>query len=364
MLRTERVEVDRSKDEAGPAARAYSLPRARQALKSRIAEDRLRAVQELGRLDSPEASALLVEALKDRLSFIAAAAAQTLARRMTPRIADAMIDHFCWASEDGPKRDPGCSARIEIAIALGNISYARAEPVFRLGMDTTQVEMVGFGLEDTAVGLRANCAIGLAQIRAAGALLDISLLLFDAGPQVSIDSDTTVARKAAAKAIGALGDPAGSVPLAIKLKMPLQSDPEVLVECMSSLVAIEDPRALELISPFLEQPHSFVAAGAAAALGRSRRPEALPYLLLALDGAGSDLAAVIAAAIGTLRLPEARAALLERTGTGRRIQRAACALALTHFPDSEVRRHLESLASDAPDEQVRRAAVQALEAHR
>ena len=321
----------------------------RAALKSRKAEARLAAIRRLARMEGPEVDALLIQAMRDRLSLLGAVAARALARRATPEIADAMVDHFLWASEKGVERDPGCSVRVELARVFGELHHYRAENALRTGIRTVQKEMVGFGLEDTAIAVRGECALALAQIRPAGALIDIGLLLFDEEAQ---------ARASAARALGSVGE-AGAAPLlAIRLHVP--DEPEVWIECMNSLAVLEEPRALDLISPHLNSPDAFLAAGAAMALARTRRSDALPALLKALDGADSDAVEPLAAAVATLRIPEARQALIDRTTVARRPLRAACVRALQGFPDDSVQEILKKIAAEDNDPAVRLAASESL----
>jgi len=340
---------------AGP-----SLECATHALKSRYAEDRLRAIAELERIGAPTATPWLVEALRDRLSYVGASAARALVKQASPEIADAMIDHFFWASKDGEHRDAGCAVRIELAIALGNMAYLKADEALRLGLRTVQIEMVGMGPADTAIPLRGSCALALAQIRPPGALLDISLLLFEAGLDAPFGADALPAGRAAAKAIGVLGDPAGNVPLALMLRLHPNADADIIVESMNSLVSLADPRAMEFLIPYLDSENRFLAGGAALAMGRTRNPAALPPLIDRLEKAPRELAAALAAAIATLRLPEARAALLAKTSHQVATIRAACVEALALFPDQEVKDRLKTVAEKDRDARVRLAAANAL----
>ena len=349
-------------ESASGQAQPWTPLHAHHALKSRFAEERLRAIQEMDRQRTPESARVLIEAMKDRVSYIGAGAARALDRVINTEIADAMIAHFAWASEQGITRDSGCSVRSEIALSLGGYHYHKASDVLQIGIRTSQAEPVAGGLKDTAVVLRANCALALAHLRPPGALMDLSLLLFDAGVDDPAPADdTAVARKAAARAIGILGEPAGSVPLTIRIRATYDEDPDVLIECMNSLVSLEEPSAIRIVQAFLPNRNPYLAAGAAMAMGRSRSLDALHPLLEALQWGSSEFCQAVAAAVAQLRFPEARKALLDRTTSESARIRAACALALAVFLDTEVEACLRSLLKQDPDSKVRAAATRALE---
>lgn len=160
-----------------------------------------------------------------------------------PQVAEAMIERYHWFAVDGLRRDPGCVARQELVSSLAAMGARRAAPVFFDAIETVQVEASGAGLEDMAVGLRGRAALAMARLGLPGALLAISLLLFDDEPKAPTAPQaapfaTMLARRMAAQALAELGDPGAVAPLGLKLAYPGSEVPEVLVPCMDALAAL------------------------------------------------------------------------------------------------------------------------------
>ena len=192
-----------------------------------------------------------------------------------------MIERYQWFAADGPRRDPGCVARWQLISTLASYGDRRATEVFFDAIETVQMEPSGAGFEDRAVALRAQAAAALGQLGPPGALLAISLLLFDDEPKVPTAPQeepfaTLVTRQMAARALAALGDPGGVAVLGLKLAYPGREVPEVLVECMDAVAALDAEAALKLIPPYLSHRNPYLVAGAATALatltGRHQEP--------------------------------------------------------------------------------------------
>ncbi len=291
--------------------------KARGLLASVKTEDRLRGVRLAARHSDDDAQALLLKALGDRSNFVATHAAQALAECAGPALLPKMLAHFMTLSEAGGKRDPGCHIRAHLAFAFGRLDVMQAVDALRVGIKTRQMEYIGGPpATDTAVHLRANCAQSLGQIRAPGALLDIALLLFDRGGTALLPPSqalflTVEARKAAAQALSRLADPAGVVPLAIKLAHPDEEAPEVLQECMQALVDLEDERAVDILRPYLEHDDQALAAYAALMIARTRDPQAAALIRELIDRLSGDALQAVILALSSLRTEEAQAALKE-----------------------------------------------------
>ncbi|NLC59597.1 MAG: HEAT repeat domain-containing protein [Armatimonadetes bacterium] len=376
------------------------------ALQSRRIEERLGAVEALARLEPAEATPLLLQALRDRSRYVAAQAARVLGEQRNDEAVPEMVAHFCWLSEEGKVRDPGCRVRNELAVAFGKLDDARATDALFLGMRTVQVEQDGVALVDMATGLRGNCALALAQLRPPGALYALSLLLFDLIPTES-GFQWVEPTRAAAEALGHLGDPAGMVPLALRLAggIALRSDgptavapglsaswlptaapavpppsreqiePDLVVACMNAAVTLDPEQAVPLVAPYLracrgwevgdDEPghggaRAYLCGSAALALARTRRPEVLPLLRECLETGPDTALEAVAIALGNLRSDEARAALMEAASNSRASVRAAAAAALALFPDEEVLALLRRLAQRDKAAKVREAARRAL----
>jgi HEAT repeat protein len=290
-------------------------------LRSRKVEDRIRGVKRLANRPLSEAQPLLLKMLADKSGYVAAEAARLLGNGADDDACEAMVTRFEYLSEDGLKRDPGCHVRAALAFAFGRLEQHRAADALRCGIRTVQIEPVAGVPFDTASHLRANCALALAQIQARGALRDIAPLLFDTGQnRVSdplfqpIPSGT---RKAAAQAIGRLGDRNGLVPLGIKLLFPDNESGDVLQECMQAVVDLQDERALSLLVPYLKHHDAALAAYAAIMMLRPRDPEAVAPVLEALPRFRDDLLEAVLLALVSMRTEESEAAL-NRLRTDRR----------------------------------------------
>lgn len=271
------------------------------------ADARLRAVRTS---DDPE---LLANALDDPSPVVVEAAAQ---RVSLPRTAGALLRAYLRLHAGAPEADPGCWARMALAEALGRLDAPEGEEAARLAVRTVQVEPVGFGLADTATGLRIAGAGLLARLRAPGALIDLAWLLHDFEPNANCSRAERpfaklAARVAAAKAIGALGEGAGAAILGVKLAFPGEELPDVLAECMDALAALKEPRAFAMILPYLEHSNPFLVAAAGTALAAAGGVKAIPALLGALERVPGDSRAPLVYALASIRDEAARQALRE-----------------------------------------------------
>lgn len=244
---------------------------------------------------------------------------EAAAKRITqPRAASALLRTYLRLHEGAPLSDPGCWARMAILEALARLEAPEGEDAARLAVRSVQVEAVGFGLSDTATGLRVAAVGLLANLRVPGALIDLAWLLHDFAPNVNCSAAEgpfakMAARVAAAKAIGALGEPAGAAIVGVKLAFPEGEQPDVLAECMDALVALREPRSVELLQPWLRHTNAFLVAAAGTALAAADGLKALPLLLAALDTAMADAREPLVYAIGSIRADAAREALLRLT---------------------------------------------------
>ena len=335
-------------------------------LKSRKTEDRIRAVHRMARLPEKARMPLLLDALRDKSNYVASLAAEALGECADLSAAAIMAERFLYFSEDGPKRDPGCHIRASLAFAFGRLEYLGATEALRVGIRTVQIEPVGGVPFDTGAHLRANCALAMAQTSTPEALRDISLLLFDISGNALGGQDLSKAaqvkvepRKAAAQALARLGDRAGLLPLTIKLTHPGAEVPEVLQECMQAVVDLEDPRALELLTPYLKHHDPALAAYAALMIARTRAPEAPRLLYEATENLLGEALRAVVLALSALRGEEGRALLSLLVKNERTAVRLAVVEALADSYDAGDRACLEALTKD-DSQKVRDAAQRAL----
>ncbi len=292
-------------------------------LASKQTEERMRAVGHLRRIADADAQTLLLKTLKDRSHYVGALAAEALAECADERLLPQLIALFDWFAEDGLGRDTGCHIRGHLAVLFGRMEAQSAVDALRVGIKTRQMEAVGGIPTDTAVHLRANCALALAQLRPPDALRDIALLLFDEGKGAITHASnakyvTIECRKAAAQALAHLANPQGIVPLAIKLTYPEDEAPEVLQECLQAVVDLEDERGMELIAPYLSHSDAHLAAFACLMVARAHDPQA-PFLILRTLSrlTGDPLEAAILA-LSTLRTEDAHKMLKELAESDRK----------------------------------------------
>lgn len=276
----------------------------------------MRAVGQLRRIADADAQTLLLRTLKDRSHYVGALAAEALAECADIRLLPQLIALFDWFAEDGLGRDTGCHIRSHLAGMFGRMEAQSAVDTLRAAIKTRQMEAVGGLPTDTAVHLRANCALALAQLRPPDALRDIALLLFDEGKGAITAAShakyvTIECRKAAAQALAHLANPQGIVPLAIKLTYDADEAPEVLQECLQAVVDLEDERGMELLTPYLSHSDSHLAAFACLMVARARDPQA-PFLIRrAIAGLSGDPLEAAILALSTLRTEDAQQVLKE-----------------------------------------------------
>ena len=321
-------------------------------LHSRQTQDRIGAVAQIARLNPPERQALLLEALADKSPYVAALAAEALGDGADDRAALVLTEHFGTLCADGPKLDPGCHIRANLAFSLGRLEYRPASDMLRLGIKIVQIEAVGGVPFDTAAHLRANCALALAQIGDPDCVRDIALLLFD---RSRLDPTAKAEpRRAAAQALSITGSVQARLPLTLKLVHPENEEPEVLQECMTALVDLEDPRALEVLEPYLKHSDRRLAAYSALMIARTQSPGAAALLAAAIPSFSGDTLKAVVLALATVRAPEAYDHLHALAQSDRDAVRLAVIDALP--PDTASQALLKKLAARDPSPKVKAAA--------
>jgi len=241
--------------------------------------------------------------------------------------------------------------------------------VFFDAAETVQVERSGNGLEDVAIPLRVQAAAALGSLRPPGALLALSVLLFDDDPRVDVLPQdrpyrTLVVRKAAARSLAVLGDPGGAAVLGVRLSRPAGELPEVLTECMDALKALDEAAALKMISPYLRNPDPYLAASAATTLAALSEPfhgVVLERLSQALVDRIDEARPAIALAIASMRCDDAVTALSDLARRGEESVALEAVAALAERGDSLARSALAAIAAEAEDHLIRMKAKRALE---
>jgi HEAT repeat protein len=221
-------------------------------------------------LRTPEGRAQLVKALASKSNLVAAKAARITGDAQWVELADDLVKAFDRFITRGSIPDKGCVALIAIARALYGLDYDDAE-LFLKGMRHVQMEPVWGGSVDTAVELRAVCAMGLASTRYSDTLRELVDLLADSEWQ---------ARAGAARAIGSIaanGSEAASLLLRLKA-LTGDREPDVIADCFSGLLGASGQNAVRFVTSFAEARDPEVRDAAILSLGASRRPEAIEWL--------------------------------------------------------------------------------------
>lgn len=335
-------------------------------LHAKRTEERIQAVEHAAHLpSSPDKKRLLLNALVDASPYVAALAAEALGEETDDRAAGVMVERFEALSADGPRLDPGCQIRANLAFSLGRLEYRPAASALREGIRTVQIEAVGGVPFDVASHLRANCALALAALRDPDCVRDIALLLFDrsgyAGRGMRDDPALKMEpRKAAARALSLTGSIQARLPLTLCLVYPENEMPDVLQECMTALVDLEDPQAVEVLIPYLRHDDQSLAAYAALMIARTRAPEAAALIADVAQRLSGDAMRAALLALTTLRTDAADVAMRDLADAERAEIRMAVAELLPD--DAGSRKILERLTGRDPSPKVRLAARTALDA--
>jgi hypothetical protein len=171
-------------------------------------------------------------------------------------------------------QDPQCTAKGAIARALVALDCQDPAP-YRAGIRLRQPEPVWGGTVDTAVDLRATCAMGLVQTRDPRALIALVGLLADPEPH---------ARAGAARAIACAEPLAAEAVLRAKALIG-DAEAEVVGECLAGLLQVEPEESPAFVAGFLDALDPAVREQAALALGGCRLDLALELLRERWDAA-------------------------------------------------------------------------------
>lgn len=280
-----------------------------------------RKLDELAALRGAPKSAETLEqlrrALADKANYVVAKAASIAgAQGYSELIPDLKAAFQRAAGADAAKSDAQCWAKNAIARALRELSHD--DPgVFVDGLRHVQREPVMGGSQDTAAELRSICAHALVDCRG---LRDLELLrlLVDA-----LADPERIVRSNAAQAMGQV--PREESALLLRLKI-LTGDtaPEVIGDCLSALMRIEQKQGVELAGRLL---HGDLAFEAVAALGEAREPEAFELLKqLHASTPNRELRAAALRSIGASRRDDAIGYLLDLIATRQSGQEAIAAL--------------------------------------
>ena len=177
-------------------------------LQSHKVENRLQALNLLGKLTPDEAVPILLGLLRDPSSYILVKVVRLLGKMEGEKILGKIYECYAWIEDNPTEKDPYCEVRGEIIALIGAYRDIHAVDWLYRALKTTQIK----ANTDMSLQLRANAALILSDFRVRGLLADLSLLLFDFEPNISVQTAdeyryaNMLTRQAAAKGIGIYGD--------------------------------------------------------------------------------------------------------------------------------------------------------------
>ena len=228
--------------------------------------------EQLAALDAlPAERAAKIDALQRALRGshyrVAAKAARLAEDALLYELVPSILDAYSRFLDKPLKTDPSCFAKKAIARALVALDCNDTE-FYRRGLQYRQLEPVWGGTADTAVDVRASCAMGLVASGYSRALVELTALLYD---------PDAAARVGAVRAI-ACGNPREAELLLRSKVHGGDAEPQVLGECFSGLLDVEPEESIGLVAGYLAHPDEAVRELAALALGESRLDGALAPL--------------------------------------------------------------------------------------
>jgi hypothetical protein len=248
-----------------------------------------------------EAKVELKRTLDSATSLLAARAAEIIGNRGLTELVPDMITAFSRFMIDGARVDKLCSAKGAIVDALNKIEYM-GDFVFLAGVRYIQMEPAFGKPVDTAIGLRCNCAFGLARIEHP----DVHCILAD----LLVDKENAVCT-AAAKALTYLGSVESELLLRLKV-LTGDNESDVLSECFAGLMTMSPERSLDFVARYLRSLDASVVESAALAIGGSRIPQAYDVLRDCWDdNPAPDARRRLILPIALLRMDESFSFLLE-----------------------------------------------------
>lgn len=334
-----------------------NLPECLRLLQSKTTAERIGATQWIAKMADTEDQEILLTILEQRSGYEASLVAEALGRVGDDLAMRRMVTRFAWYSSDGKRRDPGCHIRSNLAYGFAKQKFLGAVSVLRVGIRTVQMEPVGGVPFDTGAHLRANCALALGQMRAPDAVRDISLLLFEGDDPFH---NRVEMRKSAAQALAMTCDPNASIPLTIRLYSPQDETPEVLQECMQSLVALEDPRTVETLSRYVDYADRALAAFACVMIAETRHEDAAKILFEAIPKFSREPLQAVVLALASMRTDDSRTYLLRLEEAWEEQVRLALVEVLRGMEGEAERACLTQLAEQDSSARVRKLAKEVL----
>lgn len=224
--------------------------------------------EELAALDElPDERAAKIATLQRALAGhyrIAAKAARAAEDALLYELVPALKSSYARFLVKPLKQDPNCYAKKALARALVALDCHDVD--FLLGgVRYRQLEPVWGGTADTAVDVRASCAMGLVASGYPRALVELTALLNDADAG---------ARLGGVRAI-ACGNPREAELLLRAKALGGDAEPQIVGECFTGLLAVAPEESIPFVAGYLAHVDGALRELAALALGESKLDGAL-----------------------------------------------------------------------------------------
>lgn len=286
----------------------------------------------------------LTKALRSRSALLVERAARFAAEHGTDAVADELVAALERLLERPAHMDKGCCAKNALARALLELGV-HADEVLLRGTRHRQPEPAYGGPVDTAVELRGLCIHGLMRCHHPDALLVAVDLLADR---------EWIVRQAAARAL--VGGGRVEVEPLLRLKALCgDPEPEVIGECLASLLRLAPHRSLHFVATFLDNGQRELEEVASLALGASRLEEAVALLVKAWRSARDpDLRRTHLLALATTRRELALEFLMGRVAKAPEMEAAEAVTALSvHRHDEAIRQQVVEAIKEREEDGVR-----------
>ena len=225
-------------------------------------------------LDRATQLTLIQTALADRHYRVVAKAATLCTEHGLRETTNELKQAYARFLIDAVKRDPQCMAKQAITRALVDLDSGDVE-FFMAGIRYEQLEPVWGGSVDTAVDVRASCAMGLVATSYWRALPEVAALLVDKEVRV---------REGAVRAISC-GNPLTAETILRFKVMVGDKEPSVIGECFAGLMNVAPDDCVAFVASYLLDDNDEIRDLAALALGESRHPEAVAHMKTAWETA-------------------------------------------------------------------------------
>jgi hypothetical protein len=316
---------------------------------TRHPKDRAGVDEQLAALDAlPAGRNAKIEALQGALGArhyrVVAKAARVAEEALLYELMPQLLAAYPRFLDKPLKSDPSCFAKKALARSLVALDCSDLE-FYRRGLEYRQLEPVWGGTADTAVDVRASCAMGLVASGYSRALVELTGLLHDADASGRIGAIRAIA----------CGSPREAELLLRSKVLAGDPEPQVLGECFTGLLNVEPEESLGFVGAYLRDGDEAVRELAALALGESRQEGALALLTEAWGGVllGDEFRRALLRAVAAHRSEAAYDWLLAMVGEGRlALAHEVVDVLATYRHNAKLRERVEAVVNERGDPQL------------